>query len=331
MVFLVPFGIQEALIQYSKQKISFMRLVGVFNLQVGDAYVLQDKEPETFTFEGAFLNSVQVGNYEAVGFLLDHIHVDVNLRSSQEVTEKLISNSIVSYKLEVGSTAVLIATRNEDKSMVELLLDNGADFTIKTKSGVTPYAYTEKGSRIRKIFDSDNGTERAKTETIYSFSSSLSDEKRGLSEVTLIPNILECSEMEENRDPEMEELSKPFSQTEFTSPIECTDNSVKGTVICLHSEMEEYRYLKIEKLSKPFSQTDFIYLTKGRIICLHPEIEELSKLYNQMEWIYPPIECTDSSGKGIVVCGHSLPLVGDDGVEFIFSISTSESWLYEAK
>ena len=78
VVFLVPYSIQEALIQYSKQKISFMRLVGVFNLQVGDAYVLQDKEPETFTF----LNSVKVGNYEAVGFLflLDHIHVDVNLK-----------------------------------------------------------------------------------------------------------------------------------------------------------------------------------------------------------------------------------------------------------
>ena len=99
----------------------------------------------------------------------------------------------------MGSTAVLIATRSEDKHMVELL-DNGADFTIKTESGVTPYDYAEKGSGIKKIFDSVNRTKRAKTETTGT----------------------ECSEMEEDRDP------NPFSQTELTSlPIESTDDEPK--------------------------------------------------------------------------------------------------------
>ena len=49
------------------------------------------------------------------------MHVDVNIRSSREATDKLNSDSLVSYKIEVGSTAVQIAKRNEDNCMVEFL------------------------------------------------------------------------------------------------------------------------------------------------------------------------------------------------------------------
>ena len=61
----------------SSQKLQFMRLTGIFRLQIGATTIFKERENKNFSFESAFLESSQCGDDEAVQFLLD-LGVNVN-------------------------------------------------------------------------------------------------------------------------------------------------------------------------------------------------------------------------------------------------------------
>ena len=98
----------EALVSSSEHKAHFMRLVGVFNLQINDVTVLNDDENEDYSFELAFLEASLTCNLDAIKFLLV---IGVN----------------VDYTNEKGKTALLVASEQGHKEMVNCLIAANAD------------------------------------------------------------------------------------------------------------------------------------------------------------------------------------------------------------
>ena len=101
-------NIFKALISSSERKIDFMRLVGVFNLQISDVTVLSDDENEDYSFELAFLEASLTCNLDALQFLLV---IGVN----------------VDYANEKRKTALLVASQQGHKEMVNYLIAANAD------------------------------------------------------------------------------------------------------------------------------------------------------------------------------------------------------------
>ena len=98
----------EALATTGKQKLVFMRLVGVFDLQIGDAIVMKEDENRNYSFDGAFLEASLTCNFDALKFLQA---VGVN----------------VDYRNETGKTALLIASEQGHKEIVKYLVLKKAD------------------------------------------------------------------------------------------------------------------------------------------------------------------------------------------------------------
>ena len=92
----------------SSQKLQFMRLTGIFRLQIGATTVFEERENKNFTFESAFLESSQCGDDEAVQFLLG-LGVNVNFSNSE------------------GHTALLLAREAGQEEIVQILLSAGAE------------------------------------------------------------------------------------------------------------------------------------------------------------------------------------------------------------
>ena len=100
--------ISKALVSLSKLKVHFMRLVGVFNLQISDATILNDDQNKEYSFELAFLEASLTCNLDAIKFLLV---IGVN----------------VDYTNEKGKTALLVASEQGHKEMVNCLIAANAD------------------------------------------------------------------------------------------------------------------------------------------------------------------------------------------------------------
>ena len=105
VMFLVPEEKTESLVSTSCQKLQFMRLMGVFNLQIGSARVLNEDENKSFSFDSALLEASQLGNNEAIQFLVD-IVADITsktvvpqARREEFVQEKLASIFMGAIKL----------------------------------------------------------------------------------------------------------------------------------------------------------------------------------------------------------------------------------------
>ena len=113
----------------SSQKLQFMRLTGIFRLQIGDITVFEESESKNFTFESAFLESSQCGDDEAVQFLLD-VGVNVNYSNSE------------------GQTALILASKSGHEEVVEILLSAGANIHHQDKYGHTALMV----SKTNKIF-----------------------------------------------------------------------------------------------------------------------------------------------------------------------------------
>ena len=92
----------------SSQKLQFMRLTGIFRLQIGDTTVFEERGDKNFSFESAFLESLQCGDDEAVQFLLG-LGVNVNFSNSE------------------GQTALLLAREAGQEEIVQILLSAGAE------------------------------------------------------------------------------------------------------------------------------------------------------------------------------------------------------------
>ena len=71
VMFLVPEEKTESLVATSRQKLQLMRLMGVISLQIGSTRVLNEDENKSFSFDSALLEASQLGNNEAIQFLVD--------------------------------------------------------------------------------------------------------------------------------------------------------------------------------------------------------------------------------------------------------------------
>ena len=113
----------------SSQKLQFMRLTGIFRLQIGAITVFEEKENKNFSFESAFLESSQSGDDEAVQFLLG-LRVNVNYSNSE------------------GQTALILASEAGEEEVVQTLMSAGANVNHKDKYGHTALMV----SKTNKIF-----------------------------------------------------------------------------------------------------------------------------------------------------------------------------------
>ena len=83
IIFLVPQHKILHLTELSQKKVQFLRLTGVFTLQVGERYILQDEENEAYSFTQALIEAKKSDNYQtqqAVQFLVQvqQVRVVVN-------------------------------------------------------------------------------------------------------------------------------------------------------------------------------------------------------------------------------------------------------------
>ena len=92
IAFLVDQSITEKLVENSKMKVQFMRLVGVFQLQIGSTFVLEDKEDEKFTFEYSLIQATKNNDTEVVQFLAQfaQVNVAVAVRNEHQVKEEMV-------------------------------------------------------------------------------------------------------------------------------------------------------------------------------------------------------------------------------------------------
>ena len=117
-MFLIPKSKAKSYISSSSEKLQFMRLTGIFGLQIGITHVIRDDKNESFTFDSALLEASQSGNNEAVQFLLD-LGVNINNRNS------------------AGRTALMLACVARHEDVVQTLLSAGAEVDIHDSAGQT--------------------------------------------------------------------------------------------------------------------------------------------------------------------------------------------------
>ena len=197
--FVAPNDICQSLITSSRQKLEFMRLMGVFSLQIGSEYVLQEDENESYTFELALLQSSNVGNNEAVRFLL-YMGVNVNHSDTEgntaliiaseagheEVVQTLLSAGADVNYLNSGRIALMSASQNGHSEVVEILLNSNTDPNIQDDSGWTALmcACQNGHSEVVEILLKENADSNIKDEN--GWTALMSGSRNGHSEVVEI-------------------------------------------------------------------------------------------------------------------------------------------------
>ena len=78
IIFLVPQHKILLLTELSKNKVQFLRLTGVFTLQVGEEYILLDEENKAYSFTQALIEAKEADNYQAVQFLVQQVRVVIS-------------------------------------------------------------------------------------------------------------------------------------------------------------------------------------------------------------------------------------------------------------
>ena len=150
-MFLIPKSKAKSYISSSSEKLQFMRLTGIFGLQIGITHVIRDDENESFTFDSALLEASQSGNNEAVQFLIS-LGVNVNNRNSagrtalmlacaarhEEVVQTLLSaGSKVNIQDNAGHTALIFACVSGSLVVIRSLLSAKADPNLQNRNGNT--------------------------------------------------------------------------------------------------------------------------------------------------------------------------------------------------
>ena len=140
----------DSLIECTRGKLQFMRLIGIFSLYINDHPVLQEDENMNFTFELALLEAVTAGNNEAVEFLLqietvniDHTNEEgmtalmlASERGHEDIVHSLLSaGANVNIQDNKGWTALMIASMHNHISIIHMLLQANANPHLKTSDG----------------------------------------------------------------------------------------------------------------------------------------------------------------------------------------------------
>ena len=148
-MFLIPKSKAKSYISSSSEKLQFMKLTGIFGLQIGITHIIKDDENESFTFDSALLEAS--GNNEAVQFLLD-LGVNVNNKNSagrtalmlacvarhEDVVQKLLSaGAEVNSQDNAGQTALIFACVSCSLVVIRSLLSAKADPNLQNRNGNT--------------------------------------------------------------------------------------------------------------------------------------------------------------------------------------------------
>ena len=143
--------ISEALITTSKQKLVFLSMVGVFNLQIGDAIIMKKNENENYSFDAAFFEASLRCNLDALKFL-QAVGVNVDYRNEAGTTALLIASEqghteivkrLVLTKADVNASdeqsnsALIFATENNNVEIVQTLLNAKANPNHQRNDGNT--------------------------------------------------------------------------------------------------------------------------------------------------------------------------------------------------
>ena len=147
IVFFAPTNMKKYLINTSKKKVEFMRLLGVMNLKVGGDWVLKDKGGD-YNIKKKIVEAKEV-NKEAAEFL--YKAKDDSIATTQQTYFDMNGNLV--FSCDPDSTALMIACSNSDTRLVSLLLDNKADPNIETegKSTALMYATMVGNAKIIKL------------------------------------------------------------------------------------------------------------------------------------------------------------------------------------
>uniref|UniRef100_A0A1X7SNH8 Uncharacterized protein n=1 Tax=Amphimedon queenslandica TaxID=400682 RepID=A0A1X7SNH8_AMPQE len=123
----------DSLIECTRGKLQFMRLIGIFSLYINDHPVLQEDENMNFTFELALLGAVTAGSKEAVEFLLQLETVNID------------------HTNEEGRTALMLACERGHEDIVHSLLSAGANVNIQDNKGWTALMRASEHNHISII------------------------------------------------------------------------------------------------------------------------------------------------------------------------------------
>ena len=97
----------------SKSKIQFIKPVGVFTLQVGEEYILQDEENEACFFTQALIEATEADNYQAVQFIVQQVCVDVNTQTKtlccKSERDFIYFNNKRTVQQDAGTTPLIVA------------------------------------------------------------------------------------------------------------------------------------------------------------------------------------------------------------------------------
>ena len=115
---LVPQSKLDYILEIASLKKEFASLIGIFELTIDGKSILKDEEETQFTFDQGLQESSNLGDDEAVQFLLD-----------------LIDN--VDYQNEKGSTALMLASEGGYEQVVQTLISAGANVNIQDNNGYT--------------------------------------------------------------------------------------------------------------------------------------------------------------------------------------------------
>ena len=122
--------LSPTLIEYSKKKIEFMRLMGIISLRIGDVFVMEGQENKRFSFENSLIAATIADDIEKVESLLQHLQVDVNVMNTNK---RLLNSSDYDYDtLYLTESTVTIVLRQHYTTFT-LLLD---DVEYEVKYGI---------------------------------------------------------------------------------------------------------------------------------------------------------------------------------------------------
>ena len=124
--------LMTSLTEESTKKLHFMRLIGAIGLQVGSNCIMEESENEHFTFEESLIQATLENNIEAVQFLLEHVHVNINVQ-----TDHPIMRTGATYFTEQN---VIHESSSLHKTFASLMKDFESEMWIQDEASLTSAA-----------------------------------------------------------------------------------------------------------------------------------------------------------------------------------------------
>ena len=146
IIFLTPKKMKRFLIENSKKKIEFMRLLGITSVKVGGDYVFENSCKD-YSLKNGIAEGEELGNNEAVKFL-SMVKRD-SIATTQQIDYDLNHNLL--FRCDADVTALMISCSNSDIQLAKILLDNKADPNIETEGRSTALMYATMVGNVKLV------------------------------------------------------------------------------------------------------------------------------------------------------------------------------------